>query len=154
MKDDLRKEFTSKYEVDKLQGRLGMDEQDLDDINLNLGLDSRKIKENSERLDQQNQKINDNADQIVELAKEIKRLNEHLKNKAETEDVESINNFVNDLYDRLQDLEKHSGSSQSNQKPPIQRVQIGGNSALGSRGNENLQNQIKELQDKFSSIIK
>ena len=34
-----------------------------------------------------------------------------MKNKAETEDVESINNFVNDLYDRLQDLEKHSGSS-------------------------------------------
>jgi hypothetical protein len=35
MKEDLRKEFTSKYEIDKLHGRLGLDEQDLDDINLN-----------------------------------------------------------------------------------------------------------------------
>lgn len=57
-----------------------------------------------------------------------------MNDKAESDDVESIHNFVNDLYDRLQDLEKHSGHGDGALKPPIQRVQLGGNSALGSRG--------------------
>lgn len=83
----------------------------------------------------------------------MRKINESLKNKAELEDLESLNNLINELYDRIVDIEKASGTSETNMRPPIQRISIG-TSALGGRGNNNIAKDLADLQEKFSAIIK
>ena len=80
---------------------MGHTDQDLDQIHLSFEIDIKKIKENSDRLDSHQNRINANLDLITELQNKTKKIFQVLKMKAENEDIDSLNNLVNDLYEKF-----------------------------------------------------
>lgn len=80
---------------------MGHTDQDLDQIHLSFENDSKKIKENQDRVDSHQNRINANLDLITELQNETKKIFQILKMKAENEDIDSLNNLVNDLYEKF-----------------------------------------------------
>ena len=51
LKDDIRKEFATKLDLDKFESRIADLEEDLDQTNLSIEIDQKKIKELMERVD-------------------------------------------------------------------------------------------------------
>jgi hypothetical protein len=70
-----------------------------------------------------------------------------MKLKVESEEIDSIQNLINELYEKIHALEKADGTTHSDgqQRPVvIPRMSVaGGSGSLGPRGNQT----VKEITD-------
>ena len=104
-------------------------------MHLSQEIDQKKIKELLERVDGHQTRLNNDTDLIIELQNEFRNLGDQLKLKAEGEEIDSVHNLVNELYEKVHSLENATGTGSGDSRPPtIQRVG-GSGASLGSRGN-------------------
>lgn len=66
---------------------------------------------------------------IIKTQEDVRKILETLNNKVNMEDAESINNLLNDLWERFHELEKATGTGNAADKPPPRLTLSGGGGA-------------------------
>ena len=97
----------------------------------------------------------------MELQNEVRALTDQMKLKVDSEEIESLHNLINELYEKIQGVEKATGtgSGETQQRPPtIPRMSVaGGSGSLGPRGNQTVKeitDQIQLLKEKVDEVTK
>lgn len=85
-------------------------------------------------------------------------LQELIKSKAEIEDIDSLSNLINELYDKIHEVEKNGGGG-SNLSPiekPVlmSRSSVGSQSRAGAQTVKEINETIKVLKETIDSMSK
>ena len=87
------------------------------------------------------------------IEEEIKKILEMVHQKVNLEDAESINNLLNELWERFHELEKASGNGNGQEKaPPRLTLTSGGGSGHSSMGQRANNGALKEISEKLALL--
>jgi hypothetical protein len=108
-------------------------------VHINLDLVNKKLEDHTNRFTV-------HTDLITDLQNEMRKQNDNMKMKANGDEIDSVHALINELYDKVVEMEKNPGvpgsaSDLSVQRAATQRTSISG--SLGMRGNQ----LVKELTD-------
>lgn len=79
---------------------------------------SKKIKELCERLNGYDNRLSAESDIIQDLSNKVRKCEDQVKNKVDGDEIDSVNTLVNELYERLVELEKRGGVSNEGMNSP------------------------------------
>ena len=83
-------------------------------------------------------------------------LQELMKNKAEIEDIDSLSNLINELYDKIHEVEKNGGSGTGlsvTEKPALMsRSSVGSQSRAGAQTVKEINEIIKVLKETVDTM--
>lgn len=115
MKDSLRNEFANKNQFNKLLERVTINETKINDIFKALDNLKKKIGENKEAIDSNINLTRALNDGITEAQNQIRKVNDELINKVDSDEIETINNIVQEVYDQVMEIQKgtSAGSGQT-----------------------------------------
>lgn len=107
LKEDLRKELVGKLELQVVDKGLRVwVREEIEILNEEIEREQKKVKDNSERIEGHQNRLNSDSELILALQNDVRKLYDSLKQKAEGDEIDSMNTLINELYERLQDYEK------------------------------------------------